>query len=34
MFMGLYAFGLEGIFYGPLLICMGDILYKVGMSVK
>ena len=28
VFMGYYAFDLQGIFYGPLLICLVSIVYK------
>lgn len=29
VFLGLYAFGFEGIIYGPLLIALGHIIYEM-----
>lgn len=33
-FLGLYAFGLTGILYGPLLVCMGTIFYETSKEMK
>ena len=29
VFMGYYSFDLQGIFYGPLLVCIVNIVYKM-----
>ena len=33
IFLGLYAFGSQGIIYGPLLVSMGYTIYEIGNSI-